>query len=84
MYAIRSYYGVDLRADSVTLLIARLALDKTRRDLSVLLNRNESETFEVDASVPAAGEYELEGLLETAQEQNTTYRIYLGDRNNFV
>ncbi len=68
---------VDLRADSVTLLNARLTFDKARRDLNVLLNQDGEAAYEVEERVPVPGEYELNGLLETAQESNTAYRMYL-------
>ncbi|MGD9486695.1 MAG: TolC family protein [Calditrichaceae bacterium] len=66
---------VDLNADSVSFVNTQLTLDRSERNLNLLLNRPLDERFTVDANVSFTREYNIEELLEDGQKFNASYLI---------
>jgi len=61
---------VDLIADSVTVVEARLFWDESRRNLNVLLNRTIDHPFEIDTGVSFGTVHNLEVIKEAAAQRN--------------
>ncbi|MCA9733165.1 MAG: TolC family protein [Deferribacteres bacterium] len=68
---------VDFNADSVSYLNARLASDQARRNLRVLLNRDDEGDFAVETTVIFDRSYELQDLQNRAIDQNAAYRYFV-------
>ena len=68
---------VDLNADSVSYINAKLALDQAKRDLNVLLNRNIKTDFSVDSRVQFEKKFDLVRLLKSAEQKNASYLMYV-------
>ncbi|ACF13627.1 outer membrane efflux protein [Chloroherpeton thalassium ATCC 35110] len=66
---------VDLNTDSVSYLNARLNLDKAKRTLNVLLNRDAEMDFSVSSDVAFREGLKLEALKELALENSAAYLI---------
>lgn len=66
---------VDLNADSVSLFNAGLRLDKTRRDLNFLLNRNVNAAFTVNSEVVFFEIPDRVTLKEKAFQNNALYLL---------
>ncbi|MEX2350203.1 MAG: TolC family protein [Flavobacteriaceae bacterium] len=61
---------VDITTDSVNLMNTRQQLFNTKRDLTVVLNENLEQLYEVDTVVNFTNELRLEEFLNEAEENN--------------
>ncbi|WP_121666733.1 TolC family protein [Mesonia aquimarina] len=63
---------VDVTNDSINLISTKQQLRNTKRDLSVILNREPSAQFEVDTLVSFTPEITIENYVEKAKENNVS------------
>lgn len=63
---------VDVTNDSINLISTKQQLRNTKRDLSVILNREPSARFEVDTLVSFTPEITMETYVEEAKENNVS------------
>ena len=66
---------VDLNADSVDALRAKLILNETRRDLNVLLNRHVEDEYGVESVVNFIPDMNFEELKQRAMNNNASYLL---------
>jgi len=73
---------VDLNADSVSFINARLLLDEAKRNLNVLLNREVNYSFTVDDDVIFEKDIQLSKLKQSSFEKNAAYLVAVNDLKN--
>jgi outer membrane protein len=66
---------VDYNNDSITYLKAVKVLEQSKKSFNVLLGRNVSIDFAVDAGLLTFGEYEYSDLLNSALQNNSDYKL---------
>lgn len=66
---------VDIQRDSVNILNATMQLANAKRNLNTLMNRTETDDFNVTTEVTYDENLQLEALLASAKNENTALKI---------